>query len=77
MAENSHPIAERIYALLGTILEDGTMIPKMYHPIIENLIKTYLKKATEKQLQTVIENLRDKLIPSILTGEGMDDNGKS
>ena len=63
-------IAERIYSLLQTLLEDGTMIPKMYHPIIENLIKSYLKKANDAQLKKVIEKLRDELIPWVLNGDG-------
>ena len=67
MAENNG-IASRIYALLQSILEDGTMIPKMYHPIIDNLIKSYLKRANEAQLKKVIEKLRDELIPWVLDG---------
>jgi len=70
MAQNNEGIASRIYALLQSILEDGTMIPKMYHPVIENLIKSYLKKANDEQLKKVIEKLRDELIPWVLNGNG-------
>lgn len=59
-------IGERLFSLLQTILEDGTAIPAMYHPIIESLVKNYLKKASEKQLREVIEKLRNELIPWIL-----------
>lgn len=66
IAERPATIGARLFALLQSILEDGTAIPAMYHPIVESLVKNYLKKADDSQLREVIVKLRDELIPWIL-----------
>lgn len=58
--------ASRLYALLNSVLEDGTFIPKMYHPVIMNLVKPFLKNTSESDLREQIIKLRDEIIPFIL-----------
>lgn len=56
----------RLFGLLSSLLEDGTMIPKMYQPIILNFVKPYLQKTPADELRNHILTLRDKIIPFIL-----------
>ncbi len=65
-ANPADSIAARLYALLNSVLEDGTFIPKMYHPVIMNLIKPFLKNTTESELRDQIIKLRDEIIPFVL-----------
>ena len=62
-------IANRLYQLLSTILKDGSVIPAMYHPIILNLIRPYLQKASESDLQDMILRLQNDIIPWVLNGD--------
>jgi hypothetical protein len=62
-------IADRLYKLLTSILEDGTVIPAMYHKVILNLVKPFLLKSSDSDLESLISRLRDELIPWILYGD--------
>lgn len=62
-------IANRLYQLLSTILKDSSVIPSMYHPIILNLIRPYLQKASESDLQDMILRLQNDIIPWVLNGD--------
>jgi len=62
-------IADRLFRLLKSILEDGTVIPQMYHSIILNLVKPYLKKASDSELKEMILKLRDEIIPWVIYGD--------
>lgn len=65
-------IASRLFGLLASMLEgeDGdSPIPAMYHPIILNMVRGFLKRTKEPDLRILIEKLRDELIPWIL-GDG-------
>lgn len=66
---NENGIANRIYGLLAGFLEEGVMIPKMYHPVILNFVKPYLQKTSESELATQLEKIRDEIIPFLLTGK--------
>lgn len=59
-------IAARLYALLNSVLEDGTLIPKMYHPVVMNLVKPFLKNTSESDLREQILKLKNEIIPFIL-----------
>lgn len=62
-------IADRLFKLLSAILADGSTVPAMYHPVILNMVKPYLKKTDDSQLRAMIEKLRDEIIPWILDGD--------
>jgi len=62
-------IANRLFQLLSSILADGATIPAMYHPIILNLVKPYLKKTSDSDLSEMILKLKDEIIPWILYGD--------
>ena len=59
-------IAERLFSLLQIILRDNKTIPGMYHPIIINMVKPYLRETSESDLRTMILYVRDQVIPFIL-----------
>lgn len=63
-------IAARLYALLNSVLEDGTLIPKMYHPVVMNLVKPFLKNTSESDLREQILKLKNEIIPFILGEDG-------
>lgn len=65
-------IAQRLEALLQTVLTDNNLIPAMYHKVIMNMVKSYLVKADESELVKHIKQLRDDVIPFLL-GEHNDD----
>lgn len=56
----------RLFALLDSVLKDGSFIPPMYHPVILNLVKPFLQKTPESDLREQIIKLRDEIIPFIL-----------
>ena len=66
---NDKPIASRLYGLLSGFLEEGTMIPAMYHKVILNFVKPYLQKTSESDLRIQIEKIRDEIIPFLLNGK--------
>lgn len=41
----------------------------MYHPIILNLIRPYLQKASESDLKEMILRLQNDIIPWVLNGD--------
>lgn len=59
-------INARLFALLNSVLKDGTFIPAMYHPVILNLVKPFLRNTSESDLRDQIVKLRDEIIPFIL-----------
>jgi hypothetical protein len=59
-------IAERLFFLLQAMLKESDSIPSMYHGVVVNLVKPYLRKAKEDELRNVIINIRDNVIPWIL-----------
>jgi hypothetical protein len=65
--ETAQPIAARLYGLMTVVLESGS-IPKIYHKIIVELVKGFLKRSNEAELKKSIEELRDKYIPWVLDG---------
>jgi hypothetical protein len=66
---NEKPIANRLYGLLSGFLEEGTMIPTMYHKVILNFVKPYLQKTPESDIRIQIEKIRDEIIPFLLDGK--------
>lgn len=61
-------IGKRLLALLAEILDSGSVIPSMYHGVILGMVKPYLQKTDDSTLRTMIERLRDEIIPWILDG---------
>lgn len=66
MQPNNDTIQNRIFNLLSVVLEDGNLIPKMYHSVILNFVKPYLQKTPDEVLKEQIKKLRDEVIPFIL-----------
>jgi hypothetical protein len=66
-------IQDRLYTLLKSVLNDGVLIPSMYHPVIMNLVKGFLKRTSPDDLRKQILFLRDNVIPWVL-GENEDKN---
>lgn len=62
-------VKDRLYVLMEMLLDEGTMIPKAYIPIIKNVVKGFLKSADEENLKTQIKELSSKYIPWLLNGE--------
>lgn len=62
-------VADRLYGLLVGFLQQGTMIPTMYHGVILNFVKPYLLKTSESELKEQIEKIRDEIIPFLLDGK--------
>jgi hypothetical protein len=62
-------IASRLFGLLSGFMQEGVMIPKMYHPVILNFVKPYLQKTSNAELKEQIEKIRDEIIPFLLTGK--------
>lgn len=59
-------IAEKLYSLLKIVLDSSEMVPALYHSTILNLVKPYLRKADDSELRTVIQYVRDDVIPFLL-----------
>lgn len=59
-------IKDRLFILMDTILKDGTLIPPTYHPIIKNVVKGFLQRAEDEQIEKQIKELRDVYLPWLL-----------
>jgi len=59
-------IKDRLFVLMETLLNDGTLIPKTYHPIIKNLVRGFLARADETQLRQQIKEMSETYIPWLL-----------
>ncbi len=66
IADKKQTIAERLFILLQKMLNESDSIPSMYHGVVLNLVKPYLKKASESDLKKVVIDIRDNVIPWIL-----------
>lgn len=62
-------VKDRIVNLVDVLLEDSSLIPGAYRPVISGLIKNQLKKTTDDQLLEILERLENEIIPFIKTGE--------
>jgi hypothetical protein len=65
-------IADRLNNFLAAILDDSKFNPA-FLPIIKNLAKNYLTKASEEDLNSMLCDMRDKFIPWILFDRLPDD----
>jgi len=59
-------VKERLFILMEMLLDEGTMIPRAYVPIIKNVVKGFLKSADEENLKTQIKSLASEYIPWLL-----------
>jgi hypothetical protein len=62
-------VKTRILSLVDVLLEDSSLIPKVYQGVISNLIKGQLKKTNDAQLMDVLLKLENEIIPFIKNGE--------
>ena len=69
----ANTIKERLFALLETVLKSGSFNPA-FHPMIINLARSFLAKATDEELKQGITQLQEKLIPWVLNGDNQDEN---
>ena len=69
---NESTPATRLYVLFEKILKDSSFVPAMYHPIVINVVKGFLKSTDESELLKQIFYLRDEIIPFII-GENVSD----
>lgn len=62
-------INDRLLAVFSQMMKESSIIPKTLAPIVENLVKGYLQKATPDQVRTIIIQLRDEFIPWLLSDD--------
>lgn len=60
-------IAQRLTALFDSLMkEQSGKIPAPFLPIANQLVKNFLKSADESELQKIIMQIRDEVIPFLL-----------
>jgi hypothetical protein len=64
---NEKEILDRIYKLFKTFLNDNTLVPKKFHPVVDNLVREYLRKADPAGVRSAVEKMRDEIIPWLLS----------
>lgn len=66
--EQGATIKDRLGAMVGAILQNSRFNPA-FIPVIRNLIKKFMEESTDEDLERGIEELRDRYIPWVLTGQ--------
>lgn len=61
-------VHDRVKAFIGALLENTKFNPA-FRPVITNLIASYLKGTTDEDLTRGLVEVRDKIIPFLLTGQ--------
>ncbi len=66
--QDEDTVKYRLTLLIQTVLDESRFDPTIKR-IVSKMIINFLEKAIESELKEKIENLRDEVIPFILTGE--------
>ena len=66
-------IKDRLFALLDSVL-DTSNFNQAFKPMISNLAKSFLDKASEDDLKKGITELQNVMIPWVLNGDATDEN---
>lgn len=61
-------IKDKLQSVLGALLS-SSRIPKIYAPVIKQLIENFMKDISESEVRTYIIQLRDEFIPWLLQDE--------
>jgi len=68
MATKESGVKNRMIALAETLLDDNDTIPGVYRPIVKKLMRNYLEKAEQSQIEDMLNRVQKEIIPFVLTG---------
>ncbi len=62
-------IKERLYLVVKQMMKETSVLPPALTPVIDNLIKGYMSKASDTDIKNIVIQLRDVFIPWLLSDD--------